>query len=1160
MNNRILSYLLLLAFLTSLGGPAQAQIPKGGEGEALLAVEISGGDDLDRFEASGLPAYARLQGHQPRDILLTSASPDGQAALRLAGLAYQVLDAEMEGASYYLVYFIPGRGLSQDEWDDYGQLLLDNGVQVLLRADPQSAESMMLAGAELRQLTFDPIPLNPATSPLEIPDSIEPDPLIQSMINQVDSLTVDNYTGGLTGDWPVWVGGEWYTITSRYTYSGEPIQKATQWTGEHFTGLGLDVEYHEWHSVTNPNVIAEKSGLINPEDIFIIGGHLDAVPGSPGADDNASGSVATMLAAEILSQYEWACTLRFALWTGEEQGLLGSAAYAQRSYNLDENILGYLNLDMISYSTIGSPPDMDLIYNPNMPPTQQLAQLFADVIEAYDLILIPELRTSLGGGSDHQSFWNYGYTAILAIEDQGDFNPYYHSPNDTRANQNLAYYTEFVKAAVGTFAHMSNCLIPSGIGTLEGTVSAGNGGTPIEVASVTAENDDGYTFSTLTNADGFYTCSLLEDTYTVTASVYGYLPSTVSDVVIIADTVTTLDFALQDAPQYTVSGTVTEAGSGLPLYAKIVFEDSPVSVWTEPSTGFYSATLPEGEYTMHVTAAMHQPASRAIVLDGDRIEDFVLNTLPCVLLVDDDNNNPDVLPYYTNTLNSLGIDYDVFDVGGGGANGPPLEGLLGYSMVIWFSGDKYGSSAGPNSADEANLATYLDAGGRLLLSSQDYLYDFGLTPFGQNYLGIGSFSNDNGNASSKYGVTGDPIGDGLGPYPLLYPSGFSDWGDIVNAGIGTSVSFTSAPGGGNNLDVSKDGGSWKTVFFGTSWVPVQNYSPANGEELLGRIVEWFGSCGFYGLALSGDDALTGIPGETITYTLSVTNVSNARIDTFDIALGPADFPASVDTDLVGPLDAGASAEFHVTVEIPQDALPGEMDAVEVTVTSQGDSSKWESAILTTTVSGSYGLMLETDQTEAEGLPGGVVIYSVTLTNSGSLQDTLVLSYHEVDPDWEVLLDQDSFDLAGGESVHTSQQVFIPAEAQQNDWDTFTLEAVSIHDPAQQAKIDFTTTVIATCVPVGEVAFIWSPLEPQVGDTLTFIASASGSPSLSFHWDFGDGNSATGEQVFHFYSAGGDYSVTLTARNACSEASTSHTLSIAPTTNKLYLPVIISPQA
>ncbi|MEZ4644133.1 MAG: hypothetical protein R3E31_15615 [Chloroflexota bacterium] len=121
---------------------------------------------------------------------------------------------------------------------------------------------------------------------------------------------------------------------------------------------------------------------------------------------------------------------------------------------------------------------------------------------------------------------------------------------------------------------------------------------------------------------------------------------------------------------------------------------------------------------MHVTAAAHRPAERAITVDQNQVQDFALETLPCILLVDDDNNSPDVQSYYTAALDALGYDYDLFDVGGGAGNGPTLAELQGYSIVIWFSGDKYGStSAGPNATDETNLATYLDGGGHLPLQS-----------------------------------------------------------------------------------------------------------------------------------------------------------------------------------------------------------------------------------------------------------------------------------------------------------------------------------------------------------------------------------------------------------------------------------------------------------
>jgi hypothetical protein len=148
----------------------------------------------------------------------------------------------------------------------------------------------------------------------------EPDPFVQSLVDQVDSNTVYQYTGDLSGEWPVDIGGQPFAIASRYTYSGIYIDKATQFVGEHLAALGLDVEYHVWENTRYPNVIGERRGETNPEDIYIICAHLDDAPFenvAPGADDNASGSTAVLIAANINSQYQWDNTLRFVLFTGE---------------------------------------------------------------------------------------------------------------------------------------------------------------------------------------------------------------------------------------------------------------------------------------------------------------------------------------------------------------------------------------------------------------------------------------------------------------------------------------------------------------------------------------------------------------------------------------------------------------------------------------------------------------------------------------------------------------------------------------------------------------------------------------------------------------------------------------------------------------------------
>ncbi len=134
-------------------------------------------------------------------------------------------------------------------------------------------------------------------------------------------------------------------------------------------------------------MIAEKPGLNPSAGIVIICAHLDDMPSSglaPGADDNGSGSVAVLHAAELLTPYNFDATLRFVLFTGEEQGLLGSAAYAQLVQSQD--IRGVLNMDMIAWDNLGG-PNMDLHASTSVAGSVALAQLYADVVTAYDLTL-----------------------------------------------------------------------------------------------------------------------------------------------------------------------------------------------------------------------------------------------------------------------------------------------------------------------------------------------------------------------------------------------------------------------------------------------------------------------------------------------------------------------------------------------------------------------------------------------------------------------------------------------------------------------------------------------------------------------------------------------------------------------------------------------------
>jgi hypothetical protein len=442
--------------LAEPAGPA-----RGGPGTmSLVLVPITQPGRAADAVAAGLVPYQEYFGSDEPYLLA------GMPAGLDVRFPVRVLDPSPGSAFYYSVYAPPQR--PHPHWADFGQVLLDEGARALLRTTESNAELLAQQGVELARIRLEPMVLgSSAPQGLEVlRAAVTPDPAIQVMIDRVSSASVIDYTAQLSGEIPAIIGGQPYTITTRHTSSGTPIQKATQFIGEHLAGLGYAVEYQQWLDAANPNVIGERTGQTNPADIFLIGGHLDDMPGTgaaPGADDNASGSVGALVMADIASEYEWGCTLRFAFWTGEEQGMEGSDAYASRAKSRGENIRGYLNLDMISYNST-DPRELNLFARTSVPGSEEIADLFVDVVSAYDLDVAPVkyVNDFTGDYSDNSSFWRQGYPAILAIEDDhGDFNPAYHTANDRLAGADLDYYTEFVKAAVGTFAHMTGCLISS---------------------------------------------------------------------------------------------------------------------------------------------------------------------------------------------------------------------------------------------------------------------------------------------------------------------------------------------------------------------------------------------------------------------------------------------------------------------------------------------------------------------------------------------------------------------------------------------------------------------------------------------------------------------------------------------------------------------------
>ncbi len=212
------------------------------------------------------------------------------------------------------------------------------------------------------------------------------------------------------------------------------------------------------------NVVAEKRGRTKPDEIVILCGHMDStserpLESAPGAEDNGSGTAAALAGARALAGLEFERTLRFIVWAGEEQGLLGSWHYAQNAAENGEKIVGVVNLDMVAYDEEkGQRDDTSDFANDA---SKWLGQYLINVGRIYkishifDLVIDPR-----AGGSDHASFWNAGYDAIFLIEGEKGAGgileyPYYHTTQDTVEKLSMKLEVDCSRAGVGTVAHLA---------------------------------------------------------------------------------------------------------------------------------------------------------------------------------------------------------------------------------------------------------------------------------------------------------------------------------------------------------------------------------------------------------------------------------------------------------------------------------------------------------------------------------------------------------------------------------------------------------------------------------------------------------------------------------------------------------------------------------
>ncbi len=270
------------------------------------------------------------------------------------------------------------------------------------------------------------------------------------------------------------------SIGERNTILYPALLKAAGYTSVQFAAAGYQVREQSYLADNKQvsNIWVEKKGSLHPEEIVVIGAHYDSPPGSPGADDNASGTAAVLELARLFRDRKPARTIRFVTFVNEEPPffqtkLMGSRVFAAEAAGKGEKIVAMLALESIGYysdapGTQRYPFPLSVFY----PDTGNFIgfvgnfnsrALLRRCIRAFrestrfpsEGVLAPEFITGIGW-SDHWSFWREGYPALMVTDTALYRNPRYHEQTDTPDSLDYGRMARVVSGLLKILTEVSN--------------------------------------------------------------------------------------------------------------------------------------------------------------------------------------------------------------------------------------------------------------------------------------------------------------------------------------------------------------------------------------------------------------------------------------------------------------------------------------------------------------------------------------------------------------------------------------------------------------------------------------------------------------------------------------------------------------------------------
>ncbi len=221
------------------------------------------------------------------------------------------------------------------------------------------------------------------------------------------------------------------------------------------TNYGYQVDEQTYTVETDDfsNLVVTITGQTKPDEILIVGAHYDSIPDSPGANDNASGVAALLAIADFLQGQSFARTVKLVAFANEELPYfgtqqMGSLVYATQVAEQQQDIIGMISIETIGYYTEAPqsqhypwpferfyPDQGNFIAFIGNFSSRQLVKNTIDIFRQHATLPSEGLATlaAVPGVefSDHWSFGQYNYPAMMVTDTAPFRYPYYHTAEDT---------------------------------------------------------------------------------------------------------------------------------------------------------------------------------------------------------------------------------------------------------------------------------------------------------------------------------------------------------------------------------------------------------------------------------------------------------------------------------------------------------------------------------------------------------------------------------------------------------------------------------------------------------------------------------------------------------------------------------------------------------